>query len=129
MRLAVIAVCLILVGACGSPNVAGPSDRPSLPLPPVASAIAHGIVSDPAGIAIMGAAVEWAGLSEAWGDRGPSAETDQDGFYKLPIGPPGAPGTLEGVIWIRATKDGYATQEVQVHLDSLEVNFVLTPNE
>jgi hypothetical protein len=47
MRLAFIAMCLTLTGGCGSPNVAGPSDRsarPSVPLPPVIIATAHGIV-------------------------------------------------------------------------------------
>jgi len=47
MRLAFIAMCLTLSGGCGSPNVAGPSDRSarrSVPLPPVIIATAHGIV-------------------------------------------------------------------------------------
>jgi len=133
MRLAIIAVCLTLAAACGSTNVAGPSDRaaePPLPLPaPNLAAIARGVVSDPSGMPIMGATVEWAGLAEAWGDRGDGVQTDQDGFYKISIGPLAGPGTLEGVAWMRATKEGYAGKETQVHLDSLEVNFTLTPKE
>jgi hypothetical protein len=77
----------------------------------------------------MGANVEWAGLAEAWGDRGHGVQTDQDGFYKMSIGPLGGPGSAGGVFWMRATKNGYTGQEMQVHLDSLEVNFVLTPKE
>jgi hypothetical protein len=47
MRLAFIAMCLTLTGGCGSPNVAGSSNRsarPSVPLPPVIIATEHGIV-------------------------------------------------------------------------------------
>jgi hypothetical protein len=72
--------------------------------------------------------VEWAGLAEAWGDRGHGVTTDSSGFYRMNVGPLGGPGSGAGQFLMRASKTGYVSQEVQATLgEMVVVDFTLSP--
>ena len=85
-----------------------------------------GMVTDAAtGLPLKGARIEWAGLAEAWGDRGHGVVTDASGAYSLSVGPLGGPGTAEGRFWMRVSTDGYIEQVIQTSLNDRTVNFAL----
>jgi hypothetical protein len=72
---------------------------------------------------IAGASVEWAGVAEAWGDRGHGVMTDANGTYQMLVGP--VPG---GGILMRAWKAGYESRVLTATVTpSVVVNFALTP--
>lgn len=77
---------------------------------------------------IAGATVEWAGLAEAWGDRGHGVRTDANGRYSEAVGGLGGPGAAEGEIVMRASHPGHteAVQHVKLELGGVtKVDFQL----
>jgi carboxypeptidase family protein len=128
-RLVVLCATAVLFVSCGD----RPPTRPSGGIPTVAPNPSipriHGFVTDAFGQPLTGARVEWAGVAEAWGDRGHGVPTDTQGAYTFGINGlesiPGAP-----TVNLRATKAGYAEQEMQVRfVDGLEVDFRLSPSQ
>jgi hypothetical protein len=129
-RLGVLCATAVLLFGC---SVSSPTRRLTQPsdLPVVPSSIVpkvHGFVTDVSGNPLARVQVEWAGVAEAWGDRGHGVSTGTDGAYTMGIigfndRVPGAPSFI-----MRATKPGYAQQDLEVrYVDGLEVNFQLSP--
>src|SRR5512139_1185234 len=124
MRRFLIVLVVALAGtlfACDSRSTpVGP------PPPPPSANVLSGVVRDANSLLpIAGANVAWAGLAEAWGDRGHGVGTDAEGRYRLTI------SGLEGLgpeINVQASKDGYVPQVVQVSVaGELEQDFRLVP--
>ena len=89
-----------------------------------------GVVRDAvSGAALPGAQVEWAGIAEAWGDRGSGVTTDAEGRYQLWVGPLDGPGSGNGAFSLRASKAGYSEAHVIANLAQQTVNFDLRPVE
>ena len=79
------------------------------------------------GVTIAEAAIEWAGLAEAWGDRGHGVTTGSDGVYHIQIGQLGGPGSTKGIVTMRASKTGFQEQARTVTLpEGVTVNFALS---
>lgn len=142
MRFLALVVSLGMVSGCGDDShpvaatpvpsstlAPSPSPPAPSPRPPGLTAIVSGIVTDLSQRPLSGASVEWAGLAEAWGDRGHGVTTGANGAYTMGVGPLGGPGSVEGLIWMRATRAGYLVSELRVQLNptGTTVNFTLTP--
>jgi hypothetical protein len=78
--------------------------------------IVTGIVTNRSGNPLSDVAVEWAGLTDAWGDRGPGVRTDGTGRYFMSVGPLSGQGSDERLFLVRATKTGYVASVRQVLL-------------
>lgn len=134
MRILTLLVSLgLLCGCANGSNPAGPtpgsSTAPQSTVPQDASTRVTGMVTDPSQRPLSDVNVQWAGLAEAWGDRGHGVRTDANGAYTLGVGPLGGPGSTEGLFNMLADKVGYlpSTLRVQLNPAGTTVNFTLTP--
>lgn len=102
---------------------------PSAPTPPTQGRyIVTGRIIDAATNSPLAAAnVEWAGLAEAWGDRGHGVVSKADGSYELVISGLGGPGSEQGLVNIRAVKAGYVEKAMKVTLSPVTtIDFALS---
>lgn len=134
MRFLTLLVSLGLLCGCvndSNPVRANPFRPTPVPSsgPPGLTDLVSGIVTDVSQRPLSDANVEWAGLAEAWGDRGHGVRTDANGRYTANVGPLGGPGSAEGLFVMRAAKAGYLPSTLRVQLDpaGTSVNFTLTP--
>ncbi len=132
------AICLMVAGC----DKSSPSRSPTSPSPTTTSApdptggpptgpsgSVTGVVKDAVtNQPLAAAAVAWAGLAEALGDRGDGVRTGVNGAYHMQIGPLGGPGSREGRFVMQASKEGYINRTVEATLaDGLTVDFNLQP--
>ena len=76
---------------------------------------------------IVGAAIEWVGAAEVWGDRGHGVLSDANGFYRMVAAGIDGPSTRTA-IWVRASKPGFGARIEQVAIQaSVTLDFQLTP--
>jgi hypothetical protein len=134
MRFLTLVVSIGLLCCCvndSNPVRANPIRATPVPSsgPPGLTDLVSGIVTDVSQRPLSDANVEWAGLAEAWGDRGHGVRTDANGAYTMRVGPLGGPGSTEGLFNRMARKVGYlpSTLRVQLNPAGTTVNFTLTP--
>jgi hypothetical protein len=106
-----------------------PSPLPSVTVVPAAGPffISGAVVDGTSGQPVRGATVEWAGLAEAWGDRGDGVNTDNNGKYLIRIGSLGTRNAPPPEILMHATFAEISSDTRQVALlqEQTTVNFSL----